>query len=268
MGTQSLPQLSNTSSQNHTHRKECNDKCPICLQDFEIPCLLDKCFHQFCIFCILQWAEITASCPLCKSSFNTFVYDVKSSTDYKIYLYHVDHARNLKKKKSQISIPVQFPLTEAHAKRRLLYYRSGRVIHSELALLFSRLQRDLQSSDSRKKMLLFKAEEWIIRELQALLEEQDVLLLHQFILSLLEEGHTLEKCLEALRPFLFEKTERFVCELARYLLTNVSSIGRYDLMNVMQEDEGVMTQILSENSKKESTYEIEENVNNNNTAIC
>jgi len=267
MGTQSLPQLSNTSSQNHTHRKECNDKCPICLQDFEIPCLLDKCFHQFCIFCILQWAEITASCPLCKSSFNTLVYDIKSPTDYKIYLYHVDHARNLKKK-SQISIPVQFPLTEAHAKRRLLYYRSGRVIHSELALLFSRLQRDLQSSDSRKKMLLFKAEEWIIRELQALLEEQDVLLLHQFILSLLEEGHTLEKCLEALRPFLFEKTERFVCELARYLLTNVSSIGRYDLMNVMQEDEGVMTQILSENSKKESTYEIEENVNNNNTAIC
>jgi len=169
-----------------------------------------------------------------------------------------------KKKKSQISIPVQFPLTDAHAKRRLLYYRSGRVIYTELAVLFSKLQRDLQSSDSRKKTLLFKAEEWIIRELQALLEEQDVLLLHQFILSLLEEGHTLEKCLEALSPFLFEKTERFVSELARYLLTNVSSIGRYDLMNVIQEDEGVMNPILSENSNKESTNEIEENVNNNN----
>jgi len=57
--------------------------------------------------------------------------------------------------------------------------------------------------------------------------------------------------------------------LARYLLTNVSSIGRYDLMNVIQEDEGVMTPILSENSNKESTNEIEENVNNNNNIrIC
>jgi len=41
-------------------------------------------------------------------------------------------------------------------------------------------------------------------------------------------------------------------------------MGRYDLMNVVQEDEGVMTQILSPNSKKESTNQIEENVNNNN----
>ncbi|EME27115.1 hypothetical protein Gasu2_01290 [Galdieria sulphuraria] len=47
--------------------------CPVCYQDFYEELDIAKapfCDHIFCITCILRWASIRASCPLCKASFD------------------------------------------------------------------------------------------------------------------------------------------------------------------------------------------------------
>lgn len=43
-------------------------KCPICFAgDYDgDKCLVKGCYHAFCLFCIMQWAEMTRACPLCK----------------------------------------------------------------------------------------------------------------------------------------------------------------------------------------------------------
>lgn len=57
--------------------EQSNDRCPICLQLFDDQVVLDSCFHAFCRFCILQWAEFEPArrhgknrCPLCRSHFS------------------------------------------------------------------------------------------------------------------------------------------------------------------------------------------------------
>ncbi|EGC29479.1 hypothetical protein DICPUDRAFT_158926 [Dictyostelium purpureum] len=60
--------------------------CPICLGPFDDLTFLDICFHQFCFLCILQWSEVNQKCPLCKNIFHSFIYKVKSNTDYQRYI--------------------------------------------------------------------------------------------------------------------------------------------------------------------------------------
>lgn len=40
--------------------------------------------HSFCLACILQWSEVASSCPMCKTTFESLIHDVKASNDYKI----------------------------------------------------------------------------------------------------------------------------------------------------------------------------------------
>lgn len=83
-------------------------KCPICLEDYEDKSYIDACFRilikhlaffynysvyitvlnvfldGFCFICIVQWSEVTNSCPLCKATFENLIHDIKSNNDYKI----------------------------------------------------------------------------------------------------------------------------------------------------------------------------------------
>lgn len=56
-------------SQNLTqHSTESN--CPICLNKTEDNVVgILECSHQFCIQCIVDWAEVTNLCPLCRTEF-------------------------------------------------------------------------------------------------------------------------------------------------------------------------------------------------------
>lgn len=56
--------------------------CSVCLSEYDNKAFLDKCFHAFCYFCILQWSEIVRTCPLCKSSFTSIIHSVKSMDNY------------------------------------------------------------------------------------------------------------------------------------------------------------------------------------------
>ena len=43
--------------------------CPICLAAQKTPVRIVSCRHAFCASCLLRWAGITNSCPLCKAVF-------------------------------------------------------------------------------------------------------------------------------------------------------------------------------------------------------
>jgi hypothetical protein len=45
--------------------------CGICLEDKAEA--TPPCLHTFCLQCILQWAQISNTCPLCKAKFNQIV---------------------------------------------------------------------------------------------------------------------------------------------------------------------------------------------------
>lgn len=58
--------------------------------------ILDSCAHSFCFHCIVQWSEVTSSCPMCKTTFKTLIHSVRANDDYKqvgVYcttsMYHV-----------------------------------------------------------------------------------------------------------------------------------------------------------------------------------
>lgn len=44
-------------------------ECTICCGCVSVQGVLDSCAHRFCLDCILKWAAIENSCPLCKQRF-------------------------------------------------------------------------------------------------------------------------------------------------------------------------------------------------------
>jgi hypothetical protein len=127
--------------------------CPICLQPVDGEAYVDPCFHRFCFSCILQWSEMGAVrtgdpplCPVCKGPFLTIIHDFRG-TQFKRY--------DVLGGKS--SSP--FQLSEKHVLRRAVYTDGGET--SDTSGGFGRGQgRWLRC--------------WVRRDLQALLEEEDV----------------------------------------------------------------------------------------------
>ncbi|XP_045595212.1 E3 ubiquitin-protein ligase Topors isoform X2 [Procambarus clarkii] len=60
-----------------------DDTCPICLSHITDKCVANSCLHGFCLVCLKEWSKQKAVCPLCKLSFTTIMYDIKSESEYK-----------------------------------------------------------------------------------------------------------------------------------------------------------------------------------------
>lgn len=59
------------------------ERCPICLEDYEDKAFVDACFHAFCFECIVKAVEMTSNrCPMCKISFDTVIHNVRAIDDY------------------------------------------------------------------------------------------------------------------------------------------------------------------------------------------
>ncbi|CAN8220124.1 unnamed protein product [Coccothraustes coccothraustes] len=56
--------------------------CPICLDSLKEISYLFPCLHQFCYSCILQWAENTPKCPLCKRRILSILHSIETDNDY------------------------------------------------------------------------------------------------------------------------------------------------------------------------------------------
>lgn len=59
------------------------ERCPICLEDYQDKAFIDACFHAFCFECIVKAVEMTTGrCPMCKTSFDTVIHNVRAIDDY------------------------------------------------------------------------------------------------------------------------------------------------------------------------------------------
>ncbi|XP_005061036.1 PREDICTED: uncharacterized protein LOC101822224 [Ficedula albicollis] len=61
---------------------EIDSCCPICLDSWKEISYILPCLHQFCYTCILQWAEKTPKCPLCKRRILSILHSVGAENDY------------------------------------------------------------------------------------------------------------------------------------------------------------------------------------------
>ncbi|GAX82155.1 hypothetical protein CEUSTIGMA_g9583.t1 [Chlamydomonas eustigma] len=174
-------------------------ECPICLNEVSIEdesFLLPQCYHCFHYLCILRWTEAQQKhpspgylqylCPLCKRPYTTIIHSCvnKSFKCHNVEGSHVD---------SEL-MPLQslLHLTAEQQRRRSVYMRlqesekgglqiqhAGLVSGSTAA---ARKQLELGISRSRpppRKPTDPMAKEWMRRDLQAILMQQDVELVLQ-----------------------------------------------------------------------------------------
>uniref|UniRef100_A0A8D2LYF3 RING-type E3 ubiquitin transferase n=1 Tax=Zonotrichia albicollis TaxID=44394 RepID=A0A8D2LYF3_ZONAL len=61
---------------------EMDSCCPICLDTLKEISYIFPCLHQFCYTCILQWAENTPKCPLCKRRILSILHSTETENNY------------------------------------------------------------------------------------------------------------------------------------------------------------------------------------------
>ncbi|KAM5561300.1 hypothetical protein ABKV19_022080 [Rosa sericea] len=223
----------NVCSSSASPSSEDSSPCPICLTPIFQLSYLDKCFHKFCYKCILQWTKVVASkqsdpsssvkCPLCKTDNFSIIHGYDGCSFQKHYI-------------NQDSGDC-FVLSSAHKYRLQCYYTEPGFLNdifdvSRYWKSFKYLQPNcwLQS--------------WLRREIQALMQEEDVDIIMHHILGVIkslmshkQKGQTKsseakqrefqETISDAARPFLATRTDRFVNEVELFLASGLN-IEAYD----------------------------------------
>lgn len=210
------------------------NQCPICLEPITAEAFLDQCFHKFCYRCILQWSQTLSNqkpksfprlhCPLCKVQNTSIIHNFIGPTFQRHYV-------------SKLSAN-SFALSEAHVRRLKVYSEPPDVTVSNKQALGHWKQH---GNLPRSRWLQC----WIHRELQALMQEDDVDIVMHHVLGVLEsfQRRTTQKnsigelelrhaqykssVSDALRPFIFENSGRFADELEAFLISGLD-IAAYD----------------------------------------
>jgi len=207
------------------------NQCPICLEPITAEAFLDQCFHKFCYHCILQWSQTLSNqqpksfprlhCPLCKMQNTSIIHNFIGPTFQRHYIS---------------KLPAEsFALSEAHVRRLKVY--SEPPVSNKQALGHRKQHGNLPSSRWLQC--------WIRRELQALMQEEDVDIVMHHVLGVLEsfQRRTMQKIStgeselrraqykssvsDAVRPFIFENSGRFADELEAFLISGLD-IAAYD----------------------------------------
>ncbi|KAL1211701.1 hypothetical protein V5N11_023698 [Cardamine amara subsp. amara] len=212
------------------------DPCPICLGPMLQKSYLDTCFHKFCFSCIKQWIKVVSSkvskqlssvkCPLCKTDNFYIIHDYDGCSFERYYINR--------------NITDGFVLTKEQRYRLQCYYTESGFMSDVFDVpRFWKLHKFLQPN----RWL----EAWLRRELQALMQEEDVhIVLHHFIgvmdsfckrieLRRKQETRSAETnqeqfkavISEAARPFLMARTDRFVDEIELFLASGLT-LEAYD----------------------------------------
>ncbi|KAI5071814.1 hypothetical protein GOP47_0014065 [Adiantum capillus-veneris] len=215
---------------------EIEEPCPICLQPISGDAFLDPCFHKFCFHCILQWAEMVFThpsmeaetcleCPLCKTRSSCILHGFCLDTFQRHYFFGIPPTKTS-----------SFSLSPAHYQRLYVYKNGLRTFAAET----------LNQNIKCKRMVFYMSgnenvQQWVQRELQALMQVEDVDLIVQLVLGILK--HYVDKqrvdfrvpalWMEAMynnvKPFLFENAEAFCGELQAFLSSGVN-LKAYDLL--------------------------------------
>ncbi|CAH8392397.1 unnamed protein product [Eruca vesicaria subsp. sativa] len=240
------------------------DPCPICLGPILQESYLDTCFHKFCFRCIKQWIKVVSSkvtkqlssvkCPLCKTDNISIIHNFDG---HSFDRHYVDP-----------NTTDGFVLTKEQRYRLQCYYtESGLLADVFDVSRFWKLKNLLQPN----KWL----ESWLRRELQALMQEEDVDIVLHHLAGVLdsfckrtEQRHKQETrstetfqeqfksvMAEAARPFLTARTDRFVDELELFLASGINR-DAYDAVYKQRLDKNNSREISVAN---EAIEEEEEN---------
>ncbi|KAK9034257.1 hypothetical protein V6N11_050430 [Hibiscus sabdariffa] len=212
-----------------------SNPCPICLAPLVDESYLDSCFHKFCYNCIVRWSRVVASkssgrsasvkCPLCKRE-NFSIISGFDGTCFQRHYVDQDFGN-------------RFTFSKAHKYRLQCYYSEPGILNDIFDVSrFWKSRKYLQSNRWLRN--------WLKRELQALMQEEDVDIvvhhIHGVIESFwrrIEETLGLKKNAEArqenfriavsdaAQPFLLARTDRFVNELELFLASGLN-IEAYD----------------------------------------
>eukprot|EP01018_Ginkgo_biloba_P028478 Gb_35725 [translate_table: standard] len=222
------------------------NQCSICLEPITGEAYLDQCFHKFCYHCILQWAEMVSGqqpnsfphmhCPLCKVQNKSIIHNFVGPTFQRHYISKV--------------LEKSFVMSEAHIRRLQTYFEPPDVRCNDMDSL-EHWKRHGNLPSNRWMQC------WIKRDLQALMQEEDVDIIMHHVLGVLEpfQRRTGQKystsalalwraqckslVSDALRPFVFEKSSRFADELELFLISGLD-IAAYDEHNLKRSVTGYM----------------------------
>ncbi|VVA96545.1 unnamed protein product [Arabis nemorensis] len=212
------------------------DPCPICLGPILQESYLDTCFHKFCFNCIKQWIKVVSSkvskelssvkCPLCKTDNISIIHNYDGHSFDRHYINR--------------NITDGFVLTKEQRYRLLCYYAESGLLADVFDVpRFWKMQKCLQPN----RLL----ETWLRRELQALMQEEDVDIVLHHLVGVMDsfrkriewrpkkEARTAETdqeqfkavVAEAARPFIMARTDRFVDEIELFLASGLN-IEAYD----------------------------------------
>ncbi|XP_038702563.1 E3 ubiquitin-protein ligase Topors-like [Tripterygium wilfordii] len=211
--------------------------CPICLGPIVQESYLDKCFHKFCYDCIVQWTRVVSSkqslspssvnCPLCNTENYSLIRGFDGTWFERRYVN-----QNFRDSFSFI--------TKAHKYRLQCYCTEPAGILNAAAAF------DVSSYWNSGKYLQSNQwlQSWLKREVQALTKVEDVDIIVHHLIGVFdsfvrrneqkhvktsgmirEEFKTLVS--DAARPFILERTNRFVDEIELFLASGLS-IEAYD----------------------------------------
>ncbi|XP_041016508.1 uncharacterized protein LOC121259083 [Juglans microcarpa x Juglans regia] len=208
--------------------------CPICLGPIVQDSYLDKCFHKFCYTCIVQWTKVVAGklsrplpsvkCPLCKTENFSIIHGYDGNS---FQQHHINQ-----------DFEHSFVLTRGHKYRLQCYYSEpGGVSDIFNASRYWKSRKYLQPNRWLQS--------WLRREIQALMQEEDVDIIVHHILGVIDsfvsrnepksyvkipetKGEELKALVsDAARPFLGARTDRFINEVELFLASGLN-IEAYD----------------------------------------
>ncbi|PSS19645.1 E3 ubiquitin-protein like [Actinidia chinensis var. chinensis] len=209
-----------------------SNPCPICLGPLLQESYLDQCFHKFCYNCIVHWTKVVAGkcsrppssvkCPLCKTENFSIVHGYDGNSFQQHYI------------NQDLGNSAFF--SETHKCRLQCYYIEPVPLTDKFKVSwYWKSRKYLQSNQWLQN--------WLRREIQALIQEEDVEIIVHHILGVIDSLRRIDqkspstpetkqenfKALvsQAARPFLTGRTDRFVNEVELFLASGLN-IEAYD----------------------------------------
>ncbi|KAK3033151.1 hypothetical protein RJ639_036335 [Escallonia herrerae] len=228
------------------------DPCPICLGPYLQESYLDRCFHKFCYNCILHWTKVVSGkhshhtssvkCPLCKRYVNQ---DLGNSVffsrahKYRLQCYYIRPGNSV-----LIFINI-FPVVVCWLIALLTRYV---YVYFQLICRIGTLSGKFNVSRYWKSYKYLQPNRWLYgwlkREIQALIQEEDVDIVVHHILGVTDSfRRNTQKCPQsspetkqeefkalvskAAKPFLTGRTDQFIDEVELFLASGLN-IEAYD----------------------------------------
>ncbi|CAI5743383.1 unnamed protein product [Hyaloperonospora brassicae] len=209
------------------------DTCPICLQTLEDPVMVKVCYHVYCFDCLSTWVHSmalhgveSATCPMCKASFQEVYANVRSESDYQVIGFRGKHMRGDRYRSGRRD---QRGGTCQRIRRRSLVYRR----HMRLVRVAGEEVADTHAFPTMRKVQ-GEYESWLTSELKACIgRDVDLTVLLALIRCCLNKvvqcgaKACYDELQQALLPFLYEDATHFVQELA-YFLASRLNVEAYD----------------------------------------